>query len=144
VLGKLEKHLFLLKKTIPALNNIKNDRIAKAKKIFNELGSEEYYPFGKALCSDIRILVERIVEIDFLADVIQRYRRTVNTMGKVQKLVKIKKEDCDMIDDFMTRYSSFEHSQPSETPIEIPEPIEIEKDIDKLLDWLTEFNNRIN
>jgi hypothetical protein len=35
--------------------------------------------------SDIRILVERIVELDFLADVVQRYRRAVNTMGKVEK-----------------------------------------------------------
>ncbi len=132
------------KKTNAALKNIKNDRVARAKKTYSEQGSDAYYPYGKALCSDIRILVERIVEVDFLADVVQRYRRAVNTMGKVQKLAKIKKEDCDMVDDFMTRYSCYEHSQPSETPIEIPEPAEIEKDVEKLLEWLAEFNGRAN
>jgi energy-coupling factor transporter ATP-binding protein EcfA2 len=140
--GEIGETPLFAKKTNSALNSIKNDRISKAKKIFNEDGSEAYYPYGKALCSDIRILVERIVELDFLADVIQRYRRAVNTMGKVQKLAKINKEDCEIVDDFMTRYSRYEHSQPTETPIEIPEPDEIEKDIDKLLEWLTEFNKR--
>ncbi|MCC9043295.1 hypothetical protein LNQ81_11495 [Myroides sp. M-43] len=130
------------KKTITALNNIKNERIAKAKKILNDQGSEEYYPFGKALCSDIRILIERIVELDFLADVVQRYRRSVNTMGKVQNLAKIQQEDCEMIDNYMTKYSCYEHSQPSETPIEIPDPAELELDVDKLLHWLKEFNSR--
>lgn len=130
------------KKTEAALKSIKNEKIAKAKKIFIESGSEEYYPHGKALCSDIRILVERIVELDFLADVVQRYRRAVNTMGKVEKLTKIKKEDCDLINDFMTRYSCYEHSQPTESPIEIPRPDELEKDVDILLTWLTDFNGR--
>jgi energy-coupling factor transporter ATP-binding protein EcfA2 len=140
--GEIGETPLFAKKTIPALNNIKNERIAKAKKIFNEEGSEAYYPFGKALCSDIRILVERIVELDFLADVIQRYRRAVNTMGKLQNLAKIKTEDCDLVNDFMTRYSCYEHSQPTETPIEIPEPVELEKDVESLLKWLSEFNNR--
>lgn len=140
--GEIGDTPLFAKKTITALKNIKNEKIARAKKIFNEQGSEEYYPYGKALCSDIRILVERIVELDFLADVIQRYRRAVNTMGKVQKLAKIKKEDCDLVNDFMTRYSFYEHSQPTETPVEIPEPNEIEKDVDNLLTWLTEFNRR--
>lgn len=140
--GEVGETPLFAKKTDSALKNIKNERIAKAKKIFNEQGYEAYYPYGKALCSDIRILVERIVELDFLADVIQRYRRAVNTMGKVQKLAKIKKEDCDLVDDFMKRYSYYEHSQPTETPIEIPEPAEIEKDVDDLLSWLLEFNNR--
>lgn len=141
--GEIGDTPLFAKKTNSALKNIKNEKIAQAKKIFNEQGSVAYYPYGKALCSDIRILVERIVELDFLADVIQRYRRAVNTMGKVQKLAKINKEDCDMVDDFMTRYSCFEHSQPTEAPIEIPEPIEIEKDVDKLIVWLTEFNSRV-
>jgi len=131
------------KNTTKALNSIKNDKISKAKKVFDESGSETYYPYGKMLCSDIRIVVERIVEFDFLADVIQRYRRSVNTMGKVDKLAKIKKTDCDLINDYMTRYSCYEHSQPMETPVVIPEPNEIEADVDKLITWLAEFNKRV-
>lgn len=140
--GEIGDTQLFAKKTDKALNNIKNDKISKAKKIYIEQGYDEYYPYGKMLCSDIRIIIERIVEFDFLADVIQRYRRAVNTKNKVDKLAKIKKEDCDLINDFMTRYSYFEHSQPGETPVEIPEPNCIEVDLDKLLTWLKEFNNR--
>lgn len=140
--GEIGETPLFAKKTDKALKSIKNDRITKAKKILNEKGHDEYYPYGKALCSDIRILVERIVELDLLADVVQRYRRAVNTIGKVEKLSKITSNDCDLINDFMTKYSRYEHSQSSETPIEIPEPIELEEDVNKLLDWLNAFNKR--
>ncbi len=141
--GEIGDTQLFAKKTDKALNQLKNDKISKAKKLYASEGYEAYYAYGKMLCSDIRILVERIVECDLLADVIQRYRRAVNTMGKVDKLAKIKKEDCELINDFMTKYSYFEHSQPSETPVEIPEPILIEKDIDTLITWLSEFNKRV-
>ena len=130
------------KKTEVAFRNLKNERIPKAKKIFNENGRDEYYPHGKALCSDIRILVERSVELDLLADVIQRYRRAVNTIGKIDKLAKITKEDCDLINLYMTKYSKYEHSQPDEEQVELPDPTEIEKDIDTLINWISEFNKR--
>ncbi|KAA6302390.1 MAG: hypothetical protein EZS26_001503 [Candidatus Ordinivivax streblomastigis] len=141
--GEIGDTPLFAKNTTKALNSIKNDKISKAKKIFDTQGSTEYYPHGKMLCSDIRIIVERIVELDFLADVIQRYRLAVNTMGKVDKLAKIKKQDCDLINDYMTRYSYYEHSQPGEAPKEIPEPSVIETDVDKLIAWLAEFNKRI-
>lgn len=141
--GEIGDTQLFAKKTDKALNHLKNDKLSKAKKIYTSDGYDVYYPHGKMLCSDIRILVERIVECDFLADVIQRYRRAVNTMGKVDKLAKIKKEDCDLINDFMTRYSYYEHSQPGETPVEIPDPTQIEKDVDNLIAWLTEFNKRV-
>lgn len=142
--GEIGDTQLFAKNTKSALNSIKNDKISKSKKIYNQYGYDEYYPHGKMLCSDIRIVVERIVECDFLADVVQRYRRAINTMGKVDKLAKIKKEDCDLINDFMTKYSYYEHSQPGETPIEIPDPSLIEKDVDTLLAWLDEFNKRKN
>lgn len=141
--GEIGDTQLFAKKTDKALNQLKNDKISKAKKVYTTEGYDAYYPRGKMLCSDIRILVERIVEFDFLADVVQRYRRAVNTMGKVDKLAKIKKEDCDLINDFMTRYSYYEHSQPGETPVEIPEPSKIENDIDNLIKWLDEFNKRV-
>ena len=140
--GEIGDTQLFAKKTDKALNQLKNDKLAKAKKVYSTDGYQAYYPHGKMLCSDIRILIERIVECDFLADVVQRYRRSVNTMGKVDKLAKIKKEDCDLINDYMTRYSYYEHSQPGETPVEIPVPEKIEEDINKLSDWLSEFNKR--
>jgi len=125
-----------------ALRNIKNDRLCKAKKTYKEQGIEAYRADGKAICSDIRILVERIVEKTLLADVILRHRRDIMTKGKIGNLAKIKKSDCDIIDEFMTKYSCYEHSQSEEAPIEILPPQDIESDIDKLLAWHSEFSNR--
>lgn len=125
-----------------ALNTLKNEKLPKARKILEEEGSELYYPHAKMLCSDFRILIERIVESNLLADVVQRYRRAINTMGKIDKLAKITKSDCDIIDEFMTKYSCYEHSQPQEAPVNVPAPEEIAQDIDKILSWLNEFEKR--
>ena len=96
---------------------------------------EKYPPsFGKSL--------ERVVEFYFLVDIIQRHRRVVNTIGKINKLAKITEDDCKLIDNYMTKYSAYEHSQPLETPPDLPSPDEIEKDIDAILDWYIEFKER--
>jgi len=125
-----------------ALNALGNERVSRARTAFNEEGFDEYYPLGKAICSDFRILIERIVETVFLADVIQRHRRAVNTMGKVQELTKINLSDCNLIDEMMTKYSAYEHSQSQEAPVEIPEPDELASDIERMVDWHTEFKGR--
>lgn len=70
------------KKPDKALNQLINDRLSKAKKLLNEHGKEVYEPYAKALCSDFRILLERMIECELIADVVQRYRRAINTMGK--------------------------------------------------------------
>ena len=69
-----------------ALNHLKNDRLARARTSLDAEGAEAYYPLAKAICSDFRILTERIVELVFLADVVQRHRRAVNTQGKIHQL----------------------------------------------------------
>jgi len=125
-----------------ALNNLKGDRLPKARKAYDNDGYDAYSPLAKAICTDFRILMERIVETVFLADVVQRHRRAVNTMGKIGNLVKIEKSDCDLIDEMMTRYSRYEHSQSDEAPVEVPEPDEIEKDISRMVDWHREFTQK--
>ncbi|MFW1817447.1 AAA family ATPase [Acinetobacter guillouiae] len=131
------------KKPEAALKDLKIRRIAQARKILDTEGQELYYPLAKAICSDLRILTERIVEFVFLADVIQRHRRAVNTQGKIQKLAHITSEDCDLIEDIMTKYSCYEHSQPLEAPVQMPEPNELDLDVDKLLKWHAEFTKRV-
>ncbi|MDD2451297.1 MAG: AAA family ATPase [Sulfurovum sp.] len=125
-----------------ALTALKGERLAKANKTYLESGTEDYYPLAKAICSDFRILLERIVEFYFLADVVQRHRRAINTMGKIGNLVKITQEDCDLIDTYMTKYSVYEHSQSAELPAEMPEPEELETDITAILTWYDDFKAR--
>ena len=73
---------------------------------------------------------------------VQRFRRDVQTKNKIHKLANINSDDCKLLDGYMTKYSKYEHSQPSETPVSIPEPDEIEKDLQDILGWLDEFKKR--
>lgn len=130
------------KKPDKALNQLINDRLSKAKKLLNEHGKEVYEPYAKALCSDFRILLERMIECELIADVVQRYRRAINTMGKIGNLAKISEADCKYFDDLMTKYSRYEHSQPLEAPVPLPEPDELETDFTALKDWQAEFKKR--
>ena len=130
------------KKPKNALNAILNERLPRARKGLEEEGRAEYDLLAKGICSDIRILIERLIEIELLADVVQRFRRSVQTMGKLHKLANINAADCKLLDDYMTKYSQYEHSQPAEAPVQMPEPDEIEKDINSIADWLDEFKKR--
>ena len=58
------------------------------------------------------------------------------------KLSKVTADDCQLFDDFMTEYSRYEHSQPHETPIALPQPDKLEADINKVLVWVGEFEKR--
>lgn len=130
------------KKPEGALRVIKQNRVTQAKRELAEHGSEAYYPLAKAICSDIRIITERLVETVLLADVIQRHRRQVNTLGKIQHLAKIKISDCNLIEEVMGKYSRYEHSQSQESPVQLPQPDELDADVDKLLSWYGEFKDR--
>lgn len=132
------------KKPEKVLNALLNENLAKARKVQVERGQEAYAPLAKAICSDFRILLERMIECDLLADVVQRFRRAVNTKNKLDKLSRITSEDCKLFDDLMTKYSRYEHSQPNETPVTPPTPDELKADMEALRDWRTAFVGRVS
>ncbi len=125
-----------------ALNKLKDERLKKAEGVFSEKGKEEYRPLAKSITSDFRILLERIIEKVLLSGIIQRHKRELTTKNKLTELLKINEEDCKLIDDLMTRYSYFEHSQPDEAPINLPRPEELREDIDTLINWIKDFKKR--
>jgi len=127
------------KKPDRALNALLNEHLAKARKAHAEEGQAVYAPLAKAICSDFRILLERMIECELLADVVQRFRRAVNTQGKLGKLARITAEDCKFFNDLMTKYSRYEHSQPDEAPVAPPTPDELKTDMEALQDWRTDF-----
>ncbi len=116
-------------------------RLPQGRKAFLQ-SSTEYELIAQGLCSHFRIVIERLVEKALLADVLTRFRRSVQTKNKIFELAKINAADCKLIDDLMTKYSRYEHSQPSETPAPLPEPDELEADIKSALSWLEEFTAR--
>lgn len=131
-----------VKKPEAALNLLMNDRLSKANKILNEFGQVEYEPIAKAICSNFRIIVERFVENKLLCDVVQRFRRSINTLGKLEKIPLITVDDCKLFDELMTKYSKYEHSQSVELPVFSPSIEELRSDMEKLKKWNEEFKKR--
>jgi hypothetical protein len=131
------------KKPINAVKDLKNAKLREASKVLEEHGYESYYPLAKAICSDFRILLERIVEFELLADVVTRHRREVHTKGKMYKLAKITSEDCVLIEQLMGDFSCFEHSQSVEVPVEIPDPAALDSALKTVIDWHDEFKSRL-
>ena len=58
---------------------------------------------------------------------------------KIKTLFKISKEDCDFLDDLMTKYSKPLHSSTTEVTNKIPDPEILEKDRQSLKDWIKKF-----
>ncbi|MDX8126773.1 hypothetical protein QLH52_05735 [Methylomonas sp. OY6] len=124
-----------------ALNILMNQRYQDIKNA-NDNGEFEYAEILlKSICSDFRILVERSIENDLLCGVVQRFQRPVMTL-KLKELAKLKDSDCNLLDSLMTKYSGFEHSQPTESPIELPKPDELLADMVALKEWREEYLKR--
>lgn len=124
-------------------NNILLDqRLREAQKVYQEQGQRAYEIHAQSICSDFRKLLERTVEYDLMSDVVQRFRRDVMTK-KMCGLSKITAQDCQTLDELMTKYCRYEHSQPSEAPVPLPTPEELKKDLEELKAWREEFANRV-
>jgi hypothetical protein len=117
-------------------------KIPEGKKILAEKGNEPYSWWVNSICTNTRITIEKVIEFDLLADVVQRFRRPITTQGKLHNIAKITPTDCMLIDKLMTKYSRYEHSQPSEVPVWPPDPDELETDLNQLKEWLDEFTSR--
>ncbi len=124
-----------------ALNTLINQRYQDAKKASENGEFEDAEKSLKSICSEFRTLVERSIENDLLCGVVQRFQRPVHTQ-KVKELAKLKSEDCDLLDSLMTKYSAFEHSQPTEAPIDLPELEELLADMTSLKNWREEYAKR--
>lgn len=124
-----------------ALNNLQDSQINTLKKQFKNGEYQAYNSGIQALCSNIRKIVEQGIETDLLKSIVTRFDYSVGTQ-KIRYLHAITKEDIDLFDDMMTKYSCFEHSQSIERPGELPELDEIEADVDKLHSWCADYKKR--
>jgi len=124
-------------------NNILLSRLNDAKKHWDKGDSQQYRIAAQTICSEFRKLVERTVEHDLLCDVVKRHRRSVHTDNKIKLLPTISVEDCRFIDGLMTKYSCYEHSQSSETPVFTPDEPELRQDLESLRDWRNDFASRV-
>lgn len=111
------------------------NRIKEANDILETEGQAAYQVHAQSICTETRKLVERMIEVELLGDVIQRHRRAINTLGKLERLTDITSDDCVLIEDMMTKYSRYEHAQSAEAPVELPDPDELLEDVAKLKAW---------
>ncbi len=125
-----------------ALNRLVDERLSAVRRAEESQDVDAVRALTAELCRDVRITLENIVERELLADVVSRYRRPVNTLGKLHKVSKVRREDCELIEALMTRYSFHEHAQPAEAPVRPPSADEVEADLRELIGWLAEFSKR--
>ncbi|MFW1927677.1 AAA family ATPase, partial [Acinetobacter ursingii] len=121
-------------------NNILLTRLKDASSLGQQSGVEVYRQLAQAICSDFRKLLEKSVEDDLLNAIVRRHRRSITTDNKIHSLALIEKDDCLFIEQLMTKYSCFEHSQSTEIPIRIPEENELRSDIESLKKWREELS----
>lgn len=124
------------------LNKMRSESIPQLRKLSDQGDVGAYDERINGMCSDFRIVVERTVETILLSEVILRFRRSLETKGRIANLAKIQSSDCALIDELMTRYSAFEHSQPDELPAECPDIDDLDSDVTRLATWITEFGTR--
>ncbi len=134
-IGEVSDLPIMLNRTKPAANRLLDERLAKAKRAF-AVGESEYENEAKALCRDIRILMEHVVETDLLGGIVRRYSPEVQTKNKIARLAKIETKDCEFVDLIMTKYSRYEHSQPDEASVDLPTPDEIQADLKAILQFI--------
>jgi energy-coupling factor transporter ATP-binding protein EcfA2 len=96
----------------------------------------------KAACGDFRILIERTVEKILLNGLVERFRRSVQTQ-QIKMLAKITADDCSIVEEMMTKYSRFEHSQSDELPGALPSVDELEADLKVVISWIDDFKRRV-
>ena len=140
--GIVEKSIVKNSNTQKAANALRDQEMAKLRKFLEMKDVAGYEVQAKYICSTFRTLVENSVEKILVNGVVARFRRSVETKNKIGALAKITSDDCALIEDLMTRYSVFEHSQSNELPAEIPDYDQLKEDIEKFATWVNEFTVR--
>lgn len=115
------------------LNKLINESLSKLKKM-DEL-DESYNRERHYLCQQFRNCVEKSVEEFLIGEVVVRFRKDVQTK-RIKYLPSITQEDCDIVDNMMTKYSAYDHSMSNETPLIEFTLDEIESDMNQFAGWI--------
>ncbi|MDU6681958.1 MAG: hypothetical protein E6468_08985 [Varibaculum cambriense] len=124
-----------------SLNKLIDERYQEAKRARENGELDEEENLKKSICSDFRILIERSIENDLLCGVVQRFQRPIHTL-KVKELAKLNGKDISFLDSLMTKYSGYEHSQPLESPVNLPPLENLQRDMKSLKTWREEYTKR--
>lgn len=140
--GIVEKSIVKNSNIQKSANALRDQELAKLRKALDAKDVAGYETQAKYICSTFRTLVENSVEKLLINGVVARFRRSIVTKDKIGSLAKITTDDCVLIEDLMTRYSVFEHSQSIELPAETPDYDKLKEDIERFATWVSEFTGR--
>jgi len=132
-----------IKRPITAIQDLKNMNFVQAKRLQEEGNITDYEINIRSICNELRKLLERIIEVDFFLGIIERHKPGVTTLNKINKISRIDEEDCNFINDLMTKLSCFEHSQSSEAPEDIPDNNTLDKIFNDLISWHKKFKEKM-
>jgi hypothetical protein len=127
------------KKRIGVLRN----RWQAAEKLARASGKEAYEREAREIYGLLRETWEQALGEVLLADVVARYRFSIETR-KARVLHDITKEDCDALDDAMTEASRWMrgHDQPLANGTPFPSALDLKKRIDDLDAWVDGIGRR--
>lgn len=140
--GNPVNEYLLKKKPTSRLNQIIGDELAKLKKAEDANDTNLARCISENACKHLRITIEACVEHVLIDSVVLRYRRDIQTKGKLKNLSKVTKADCVLLEDLMTKYSFSEHFAPYD---EIPKYFDyqtLKTDCEMLANWIKDFAKR--
>jgi hypothetical protein len=114
-----------------------------AEKLFRTGGAEEYEREAREIYGLMREAWEQAVSEVLLNDVVERYRHSIETQ-KVRHLHDITKDDCSAVEEAMTECSRWMHGhdQPPANGTPFPQPVNLQKRIQDLDDWIQRIRTR--
>ena len=99
-----------------------------------------YTDWKNSCCSTFRKLIELSIEKILLNSSVERFG--IIHSSNIKKLYLITESDCQLLDNNMTKYSYFEHSQPDDVPAPNISLEDVESDCRNFKDWIKNFNSR--
>ena len=114
-----------------------------ADSVYRKGGPEAYEREAREIYGMLRETWERAVEEVLLNDVVERFRRSVETK-RARYLHDISKEDCESLEQGMTECSRWirGHDESAADGTPIPAPAEVAKRIDALERWIEGIRKR--
>lgn len=113
----------------------------KVDKLFRDGHQATYEREAQCLYGLLREAWERALEEVLLGGVVERYRPGVQTQ-QLAKIADISPEDCRVLDAAMTKCSRWVHDQAPAARAPVPEPAELNGDIELLEQWVTAIRRR--
>ena len=115
----------------------------EAEKLYRTAPRDRYDREAKDIYGFLREAWERGIEEVMLGGVVERYRRSIQTQ-QAKHLSDITEDDCEVLDAGMTKCSRWltghDHAPAENVPV--PEPNELETDIDALETWVSTIRRR--